>query len=99
MGHLLAVICHIVSVGYVIMFSFTGQADKIKSVMSGFQLPTTNIPDWAKTLSDDQLKKLVTNKLVDSETSQVKVNKQVKSDTSLQEVNKQGTSGCDTKKT
>lgn len=38
--------------------------DKIKSVMSGFQLPSSNIPDWAKKLSDDQWQKIVTNKLV-----------------------------------
>ncbi|XP_065661507.1 male-enhanced antigen 1 [Hydra vulgaris] len=31
-------------------------AELIKKSMSGFSLPTTNIPEWAKDVSDDQLK-------------------------------------------
>lgn len=38
--------------------------------MSGIQLPATNIPDWAKDLSEDQWQKQVVNRLVKSETSQ-----------------------------
>ncbi|XP_041355100.1 male-enhanced antigen 1-like [Gigantopelta aegis] len=40
---------------------------KIKAAMAGFQLPTTNIPDWAKEISDDEWKeKLVSKISVDS---------------------------------
>ncbi|XP_045167338.2 male-enhanced antigen 1-like [Mercenaria mercenaria] len=38
-------------------------ADKILSVMSNIQLPTSNIPDWARTISDDQWQVQVVNKL------------------------------------
>nr|XP_047132956.1 male-enhanced antigen 1-like isoform X2 [Hydra vulgaris] len=31
-------------------------AEIIRKSMSGFSLPTTNIPEWAKDVSDDQLK-------------------------------------------
>lgn len=38
--------------------------------MSGFQLPSSNIPDWAKNLSDDQWQKQVVDRLVKSENQQ-----------------------------
>ncbi|KAL4238807.1 hypothetical protein ACF0H5_003514 [Mactra antiquata] len=47
----------------------TGNVDKIKSVMSGIQLPSTNIPDWARNLSDEQWQSQVVSKLVNSSTS------------------------------
>ena len=39
-------------------------ADQIRSAMSGFQLPASHIPDWAKSISDDQWKEQVVNRLV-----------------------------------
>lgn len=41
----------------------TDDTDKIKSVMSNIKLPSSNIPDWAKALSDDQWQVQVVNKL------------------------------------
>lgn len=45
-----------------------GQMEKIKSVMAGIQLPASSIPDWAKSLSDDQWKSQVVSRLVTKET-------------------------------
>lgn len=43
----------------------TGHAEKIRSAMSGFQLPTAHIPDWARTITEDQWREQVVNRLVD----------------------------------
>ncbi|KAH3853099.1 hypothetical protein DPMN_095622 [Dreissena polymorpha] len=43
--------------------------EKIKSVMSGFQLPSSSIPDWARSISDDQWQFQVVNRLVKAETN------------------------------
>lgn len=42
----------------------TDHADKILSVMSNIQLPSSHIPDWAQNLSEDQWQVQVVNKLV-----------------------------------
>ena len=42
----------------------SGHADKILSVMSGFQLPTSHIPDWAKSLNENQWQEQVVDRLV-----------------------------------
>lgn len=47
----------------------TGDADKILSVMSNIQLPSSHIPDWARNLSEDQWQLQVVNKLVKQRTS------------------------------
>ena len=47
-------------------FVITGHFDKIKSVMSGFQLPSSNIPDWAQSLSEEQWQTQVVSKLVET---------------------------------
>lgn len=39
------------------------QIENIKSIMSNITLPTEGIPNWANTVSDDQLKQVVENKL------------------------------------
>ena len=45
--------------------SITGHVDKIRSAMAGFQLPTAHIPDWARTITEDQWREQVVNRLVD----------------------------------
>ena len=45
------------------MLMFLGQADLVKSAMAGFTLPSLNIPDWAKRISDDQLKQSIVDSL------------------------------------
>ncbi|XP_052769530.1 male-enhanced antigen 1-like isoform X2 [Mya arenaria] len=45
-----------------------GHVEKVKSVMTAIQIPMANIPDWAKSLSEDQWQGHV-DKLVKTETS------------------------------
>ena len=53
------------SSGLLFFFNFfPGHADKIRSAMSGFQLPTSHIPDWAKSLNENQWQEQVVNRLV-----------------------------------
>lgn len=47
----------------------TGHAEKIKSLMSGIQLPTANIPDWARNMSEEDWQEKVVKVLTTSGTS------------------------------
>lgn len=50
--------------GYQELVMDTGHADKIRSAMSGFQLPTSHIPDWATSITEDQWRAQVVTRLV-----------------------------------
>ena len=39
------------------------QVETIRSAMAGFQLPTSSIPPWASNLSEEELQKLLQDKL------------------------------------
>ena len=39
------------------------QAETIRSAMAGFQLPASAIPSWASELSDEELQKMLQDKL------------------------------------
>ena len=39
------------------------QAETIRSAMAGFQLPTSSIPPWASNLSEEELQKMLQDKL------------------------------------
>lgn len=39
-----------------LIYIFLGQVDTIKAAMTGFELPSKNIPDWAREITEDQWK-------------------------------------------
>ncbi|KAK7506993.1 hypothetical protein BaRGS_00001844 [Batillaria attramentaria] len=41
----------------------SAQVSKVKSAMAGFKLPTANIPDWARQVSEDQWKQQLFSRL------------------------------------
>lgn len=65
--------------------TFPGHADKIKSVMSSIQIPSTNIPEWARNLSEDQWQSQVVNKLVIGGTRQNQEVSDKQNDTNTQQ--------------